>query len=264
MTGLREVSLPFQVNDLLVDEDGDRLYVTVASTSSTRPGQLVVIDPGDGTVLASITLGSNPGPMSMSGDGSVLYVGLSGSGRVERLDPSDLSSLGGFALGTDGGSTLRAADLAVRPGTTDHLLVSLERSSGSPAFSAVALFVDGVRMPASITGFTGPNEVEFDGPDRAVGMATEAGGWMQRLAVSERWRRGDGTSAPFDLSSGYGFAIHGDRVHTDSGEVFDRTTGDLLATIPVDGATAFHDTAPALVRGRRRPEQPGRHRDRHR
>jgi hypothetical protein len=90
-------------------------------------------------VAYSAALGSDPGPLAVSSDGSVLYVGL-GSGDVVQLALPSMQELGRVRLPLDPTfGQLRAADISASPVAADVFAVSLFRRFWSPSHGGVAL-----------------------------------------------------------------------------------------------------------------------------
>lgn len=72
-------------HDIAWDPLHGKLYASVPSPDSVAPDTLVAVDPTTGKIDPPVTVGKNPGLMSLSSDYSFLWVGIDGEGRVQRF-----------------------------------------------------------------------------------------------------------------------------------------------------------------------------------
>lgn len=144
---LEQLALPYRVNDAVYDQGRDLLYASVAATSPHRPNQVVAIDPETGSVVDSIGVGGDPGALAIDEAATQLHVGRRTAHRIDTIDLAGFTSVGSFPLGQSSwGEPVVAAQIVVRPGTSDELVVALEEDDGR--VDGAALFVDGARRPS--------------------------------------------------------------------------------------------------------------------
>jgi len=114
-------------------------------------------------VTHSVAVGSEPNALAIAADASVLYVGLDGSGEVERLVLPSMSPQGRARLVVDSffGAT-RAETIAVSPVDPAVAAVSMAYTGVSPRHAGVALLRDMVMQPNRTQTHTGSNLIAFD------------------------------------------------------------------------------------------------------
>jgi uncharacterized repeat protein (TIGR01451 family) len=135
------LSLP--VSDMAFDPLRGKLWAAIATGGGSNAQTVVSIDPVTGTLDAPIPLGAEPGKVAISDDGQFLYVGLTSSNGVVRLNLDARTVDLRFPL-LPGGSTIASA-MAVPP-TDPHALV-LQMSGYS---TATALYRDGVLLTNTV------------------------------------------------------------------------------------------------------------------
>jgi hypothetical protein len=127
--GLSE-SLPFtifqsvalDVNNLAFDPFTRKIFASIPSTASQVTGNSIVsIDPLTGALGAAISIGSEPTRLAVSDDGHFLYVVLSGSKAVRRMDLTTLSPGTQFTVASPLFGPYAPSDLAVMPGNPNTL-----------------------------------------------------------------------------------------------------------------------------------------------
>jgi DNA-binding beta-propeller fold protein YncE len=141
----------------------------VSSASGPYAGQVVPVDPNDGSVGTPITVGSGPGPLALSEDDALLYAGITGDREIARIDLSTGAVDLRFGLGSGPSGPLAAEDIEVSPGATGTVAVSLQRLSAccAPQHSGVAIFDNGVARPTQTDPFRLANQITF-GADETV------------------------------------------------------------------------------------------------
>lgn len=154
VTGHRAV--PLAANAVVWDRHSGRLYASIPGQSSEYPNTVVAIDPATGAVTASVGVGSEPGALSISDDGTTLWVALDGSGDVRRLALPSLTPGLAFSLGAD-----RVEEMHVMPGRPGTVAIALRNTCCSPKHLGVALYDDGVRRARITQGHTGSNTLAW-------------------------------------------------------------------------------------------------------
>ena len=100
--GALEVAhLAVRANDLAFCRQDGFLYASVAGSDASYGNRIVRIDPQSAQVIASLPVGSEPGKLAISDDGTVLYVALGGAAAVRQVDLTNLTAGIQFTLGSD-------------------------------------------------------------------------------------------------------------------------------------------------------------------
>jgi hypothetical protein len=79
---------------LVFDSTRSRYYASIPGNVLANGNRIATVDAATGAVsLSSAAVGSEPGPLALSADGSALFVGLLGSGDVVKLSLPDMREL---------------------------------------------------------------------------------------------------------------------------------------------------------------------------
>jgi len=78
--------LDIDASALIADPARGLLYAVVKGDASEHANELVVIDPEQGTVEASVVVGSDPAALALSDDGTRLWVSLEGALALREVD----------------------------------------------------------------------------------------------------------------------------------------------------------------------------------
>jgi hypothetical protein len=131
-------SVKLMANHLLVDPYSRRLYASVNSNATEVTGNsLVVVDPTSGSLGTPVSAGSQPGKMSLTDDGNVMYVALAGADAVARFNTATQSIDFTFpvtANGTYSTSTLNLRDITAVPGTENTIAIDLGSWPGTAIY----------------------------------------------------------------------------------------------------------------------------------
>ncbi|MEY8688308.1 MAG: YncE family protein [Leptothrix sp. (in: b-proteobacteria)] len=173
-------------NGLVFDPLRGRYYASIPGSVVGQGNSIAIIDASTKQVSYSAAVGSEPGPLAISADGSTLYVGLNGSGDVLRLRLPDMLELGRTRLPvTSFYGQLYAENLSVSPTDANVVAVSMLRLSVSPRHGGVALIRSDVLQPVMTQEHTGSNLIVFDANGQYVygynNESTEFG--LRRIAV---------------------------------------------------------------------------------
>jgi hypothetical protein len=171
---------------LVYDATRNRYYASVPGSVPVGGNSIATIDPATGAVSTSAPVGSEPSALALSADGSVLYVGLDGSGDVLRLRLPDMQELGRTRLPLDAFYGQLLADrMTVSPADPGVVAVAMLRVGVSPRHAGVALVRNDVLQPLVTQDHTGSNVVAFGADGTSVygfnNESTEFG--LRRLAV---------------------------------------------------------------------------------
>lgn len=171
---------------LVYDASRGVYYASVASSDAAFANRIATIDALTGAVSYSAPVGSSPGPLAVSSDGSVLYVGLDGSGEVLRLSPPTMTEVARVRLPVDPFfGQLFAEDISISPAANDVLAMSMNRGNSASGHSGVALVRAMIVQPQRTQANIGGNRIAFDATGAFVfgfnSQSTEFG--LRRLQV---------------------------------------------------------------------------------
>jgi subtilisin-like proprotein convertase family protein len=167
--------LTLPANDLIYDRNTQRIYASVPSTAGPVGNTITAINPLDGTVAASVFVGSEPNRLAMSDDGQFLYVGLDGAGAVRRLLLPTLPPGLQIPLGNESFFGRRfAEDIAVLPGSPQSYAMSRRFSGFSARHAGVAIYDGATRRSVETPRTEISNAIEFGSlPARLYGYNQE-------------------------------------------------------------------------------------------
>lgn len=228
--------LPVRAASLVYSPATNRLYASVADDPA-YPNSVVAIDPDRGEVEWSLAVGSAPGPIAVSGDGTRVYVGLRGAPEVVRVGTAARAVEARIGLGNDPFFGARyAGDIEVQPGNPLVVAVSMVRLNVSPRHAGVGIFDNGALRPVVTPGHTGSDVITFGAtPERLYGYnngTSEFG--FRRLQVSADGLREISVDDSFGSGpfSGYGTDIlYADgRVYATTGRVANAEARTIAGT----------------------------------
>jgi hypothetical protein len=180
--------LPLARRDLVYDPARSLYYATVSDAEATIAGRIAIIDSRDGSTTYSRVVGLSPGPLAVATDGSVLYVGLQGSGDVVKLALPAMTEVSRLRLPVEpfNQTQFLPDDIAVSPSNADLVAVSLYRSGSQPQRHAGVMLVRQMApLPRRTLAYQGGNALAFDAAGRQLfAYANEGtGGRLFRLEV---------------------------------------------------------------------------------
>jgi len=235
--------------DIISDPTRGVIYASVPSSGGANANSVVKIDPLTASIVGSVVVGSEPGPMAISDDGTYLYVGLGGAPSVVRVHLPTFTKDIEFQLGNNAiRGPMYAEDLVVLPGLPRSVVVSRRNSCCSPRHEGVAIYDDGVARPRVTDLHTGSNRI-VRGPSAARlygynNETTEFGFRSIRVNPDGLLEEIIATS----LVSGLGVDIEfdGAYVYSTNGSVIDPVALKRIGSIPASG-TVCPDAASARV-----------------
>lgn len=156
-----ELAIP--TNGLAYDAVGERLWVSIPSIASAHGNEVIPIDPRSGRIGRGVFVGSEPGPIAIAGDGSVLYVGLLGAEAVRRVNlPVGVADFQ-FRLGVSlHGFPFTADEIEVMPGNSGVVAVARGWLYSISSHGGIAIYENGDPRPTSTTEARGANRIAFD------------------------------------------------------------------------------------------------------
>jgi DNA-binding beta-propeller fold protein YncE len=129
--------------DIAYDPVGNRIYASVAGNSGNISNTLAAINPDTGTVESSISVGADPGKLSISDGGQYLYVAVDSGKSVTKIHIPTRTIQQSFSLGT-----YAVQDMEVLTGTSQSLVIA-RRVIATGAAGGVAVYDNGV--PRAVT-----------------------------------------------------------------------------------------------------------------
>jgi uncharacterized protein (TIGR03437 family) len=223
------------VSDFAYDSVRNRFYVSVPAGSS-RPGapaeSIVAVDAATGAKLASVNVGSQPDLLAISDDASYLYVYLSGSSVISRVDLDTFTSDLRIALQP----AASLSWMAVMPGSPTTLAAS--QTGGTSGTGALVIYDDATPRPNTYPG----------APDRFLftDSGTLVGGYSTNLVQSWQITASGVSASPETLAAHDVPVAYGDGwLVGASGSLTDLSGARAPQQIDFGGVAAF---APELNR----------------
>jgi hypothetical protein len=141
-------------------------WASIPSTTSPYANNVIEVNPSTGAVIHHIFVGSEPGPLDISDDGTMLYVGLNGESSVCPVDLATFTAGTPFPLtaaSTKYETSPQIYDLRVQPGNANVIAVTTW-DLNSTATDGPFIYDHGVARPSGL-GL-------YDGSSLAWGNAT--------------------------------------------------------------------------------------------
>jgi len=218
------VYLPLLTNDLIYDATRGLLWASVPSSAGEILGNSIIsIDPYTGVLGQALWVGSEPAKLSISTDGSTLWVAYQGSPSVRKVDlnamvltPVRMYFPGGW------GGNIYASGLAASPGSATTVAIAAgnvtiyDDATARPNTGAGTTYLAYGAVPGTLYGY-GYNALSIYTVDSTGIISTQT-----------------------DNSGNYSNDLRYDngRLYLTSGEVLDGTSGVLLGTFAASGPVA--------------------------
>ncbi len=245
--------IPAAANDIVSDPVGGLLYLSSPGSSATHPNSVVALDPVTGLLGAVGYAGPDPTFEAVSDDGSYLYVGLKGSGSVQRLRLPTLAPDLTIPMGADVKGALFANDIQVAPGLAHTLAVTRGHSIGG-SDAGVALFDDAALRSATFAGVNGnpagADWVQWNTVNVLDGF-NSLNGTLYTLGVSATGLSLVSAIPPVAAFSNGGRShLEGGALFLDDGHKIDPITGALLGKYSVAASMLLSGVVPDTAHGR--------------
>ena len=227
---LRSVNLT--TNALVLKPQTGTLWTSVPSTAASHGNEVVEIDPVAGSILGGVFAGSEPGPLGISGDGTTLFVGLTGALAIQPIKTATRTLGTIFSLSNPQSSyDPPATQIQVQPGSTNTIAVV--RNPGSSL--GPELYIGGVQAPNALGGYSGTS-VTFS-------SATELfsyDGYTSGYELIDASIDGQGItqlSSTQGLINGYGVTIAyvAGRIYASDGSIIDAATKTRIGQFNLTG-----------------------------
>ncbi|NBD21454.1 hypothetical protein GTZ97_12345 [Aquabacterium fontiphilum] len=150
------------VNDVVFNASTQELLVSVGSLAGYGYGNSITRIGLNGTILGSQFVGSEPGKIALSSDGTVGYVALQAAPSIKQFNALTGTTISSISTpsSTYSGAT-RAEDIAVSPDNANVIAVSISNTCCSPRHEGVYIIENGQVLPNRTPGHTGSNTIEF-------------------------------------------------------------------------------------------------------
>jgi hypothetical protein len=148
------VSVPLSSRALAADPARGRLYALAAADDPDHADRLVVLDATSGTVVDSVGVGSDPTTISVTADGSTLWVGSLPSFEMRRVDLTGSTPVLGdtFALPPEWEASTQGSLVVVPPSASDPTAVLDFRDGRSGAYLGLVTFAPGAAIAGPASG----------------------------------------------------------------------------------------------------------------
>ena len=222
------------------DAKSQLLYVATADYDNTSPNSIVAVNPSNGALVKTQSVGSDPSLLSDSSDGSYLYVGYAGSTNMTRIALPSLGSPVTWALNPSSQGPYYANDLKAAPVSPDTTAVSYFDSWGlDPGPINLLGIYDGSTLRPTLGN--GPSQattydsIAWSNSDSNL-AATGGGFSLVQVTASGATLTGTGsaTMTPGELHSDFGTGL----IYSDNGNVANPGTGALVGSYQASGLVA--------------------------
>lgn len=227
--------LPLPTNDIAYNKVDGLIYASIPGSAGSGLGNTIAaIDPNSGAIVRTIPVGSEPSRISLSSDGTQLFVGLNGAGAVRQVNLTTGTAGMQFSLGGGTGflasAPYIAADLATLPGQPNS--VAVYTNAG-----VVTIYDSGVARSNSSTGLntyfnSNYGSLSFGSSASTLYLNSQSvGTTLYALTIDS-----SGITAVKNLGAGAGsLAIQYDasRIYAASGVVLDASTGNQLGQFSI-------------------------------
>jgi trimeric autotransporter adhesin len=217
------INLP--ANDIIYDPYAQLVYASVPSSYGPNGNSIAVVDPNTGKIKGYYFAGSEPHQLALSSDSQYLYVGLNGSGSVQRLILPDFTPDIDVSLGTSyfGGPNV-AYSLQVSPSSDHTWAVSTGTTTCCDDY-AIDFYTDATQLPDSVTNYSGENQIIFPSSSTLYGYYN---GSLTPVTVNSNG--GTAGTSWSGLVEGSSIAYADGLIYGNEGEAFNPATGLLLGT----------------------------------
>lgn len=234
------ITVALATNDIAYDRTRGLIWASVPGSDAQRGNTVTAIDPTTGVIGASISVGSEPGPLAISDDGAYLYVGLGGAPLVVRVNLATSARDIDIDMGSGSLGDQRAEDLVILPGLPRTLAVSVRNTCCSPRHMGVAIYDDATRRTQMTQGHTGSDRItRMASAARLFGYNNETTEFGARtIAVTTAGLVEEAVKGGIIDGFGVDIKYDGGLVYATTGALVDPEAISLLGTFPTSGLVA--------------------------
>lgn len=228
--------ITLNTKDITYDPLRDRIYASVPSNAATNANTVVSINPQTTQIESSITSGSNPGSLGLSGDGHYLYVSIDDTASIRRVDLQSQTQVPEIPLGIGQfGRPIHAHEIEVLPGQPESIALALEDSGFN--HEGVAIFDNGTQRPNK-SQTTPPNDrIEFGGSASTLfglnTLTSEFG--LHKFAVDANGLTAVSSLSNVIVGSDADVKFDNGRLYGTNGKVVDPQTMSLVGAFQLPG-----------------------------
>jgi len=220
--------LDLPANDLVWDPFGQLIYASVPSSYGPNGNSIAVINPTTGVVTGYHFAGSEPTKLALSATSNYLYVGLNGSGSVQRLDLPSFTKDIDVSLGSvSSGGPYVAEDIKVSPSNSHTFAVALNESLCCTYSGPLVFYTDSTKLANAVTSPT-IQQIIFPTATTLYGYSNYT---VSQVAVTSTG--GTLTQQWSDLVSGSAIQYDAGLIYGGNGQVFNPATGLIQGTYDV-------------------------------
>jgi sugar lactone lactonase YvrE len=254
--------IPLATTHIIYDAGRRLIYAGVPGTAGNIGNSITILDPFQGSVSDSIWVGSEPGAMALSTDGTWLYTGIDAASSIRRVHLPSKRPEGSFRLRAVDMSLnptgfTRAEEIAALPDSPGSVLVGLaaipnELDVGS---DGVRVYDYGIQRPLSVPGeFVGGARFSQLSEDGGTAYAIEPSSNSQGFVTMRINQSGVQTvSEVFGIAGGRHLKCQSGLCFTEGGLIVDAKTSSLLGHFAFDFSNinfvAPNQVAPDVANG---------------
>jgi trimeric autotransporter adhesin len=234
------VNLP--ANNIVYDPYAQLIYASIPSSYGPNGNSIAVVDPKTGKIKGYYFAGSEPHQLALSSDSQYLYVGLNGSGSVQRLILPNFTPDIDVSLGTNYSGGINVANsLQVSP-SSDHTWAVSAGTSTCCYDYAIFFYTDATQLPDSVTNYSSTEQIIFAS---ASTLYAYYNGSLIPVTVSSN---GGTAGTPWSgLVEGSSIAYADGFIYGNEGEAFNPATGLLLGTYDFNGEQCCDYSYPQIL-----------------
>jgi hypothetical protein len=217
--------LDLPANDLIWDPFAQLIYASVPSSYGTNGNSIAVINPTSGAVTGFFYAGSEPTKLAIDSTSKYLYVGLNGTGVIQRLNLPAFTPDIQINLGSNGSPNVADA-IAVSP-TDAHTIAVAVNPGGCCGYGPIEFFTDATKLTNSVNSPSATQLAFASGSTLYgyyFGTVSQIGVTSNGGTLTQSWN-GFVTGNTFDYSGGLIFGS--------GGQEFNPATGLLQGTFDV-------------------------------
>ena len=191
-TSFTKDSMLVYAADMVLDRQRNRLYVSVGSTAPVNPNRILALDPVTKSIAQGVFIGSNPGRLALSDDGSTLYVGIDGVNAVRRVNAPSL--VPGVQWPLPPANRVAYEMFVLRGQPNSVAIVKQIRDFSGARLEGMAVYDDTIPRPVETAA--PPRFEVLEAPDTIYGDG--GNGWVRVLALSASGLHGVRSDSVFE------------------------------------------------------------------
>lgn len=239
--------VPVRARHMVYSEVTDRIYASIAGADSRIANTVTVINPNNAQIESSVSVGAEAGPLAVSHDGQLLYVGLRKSWTMIIVDVPSLQVITEVDLGPNpsdrwyhADDTYAVGDIEVSPTDSDLVAVAMhsfdktDYDDGTPI--NVDIYRDGIKLATTLDMQASgpPAKIEFAKSGSSLYGLSKYGSSFYAWSIDENGLRQLDVNETLFPAFTYDFAIVGGLIFVDTGQVNDLMSKKTLGQFDLD------------------------------